>query len=98
MTAQDEAGAAVDRVWGQALGDPRHALEHGLSPTDLQTLLLSVARARARAVTPARLARRWTEDAFVQPAASDPRAVWKTEARLWELLPPSALPGSTFRR
>jgi len=89
MRAQGGAGAAVERVWRQALGDPRRALEHGLSPTDFQTLLLAVARARASAVTPARLTRRWAEDAFVQPAASDPRAVWKTEARLWELLPPS---------
>jgi hypothetical protein len=30
---------------------------------------------------------RWQEDRFVQPAASDPRAVWRIEARLWDLLP-----------
>ena len=87
MRLQDNAGAAVERVWRLALRDPRRALEHGLSPTDLQTLLLAVARTRASAITPARLTRRWGEDAFVQPATSDPRAVWKTEARLWELLP-----------
>jgi hypothetical protein len=31
--------------------------------------------------------RRWACDAFVRPAASNPRAVWKCEAQLWELLP-----------
>jgi hypothetical protein len=87
MMAEDGSSAAVERVWKQVLGDPRRALEQGLPPTDLQTLLLAVARIRASAVTPARLMHRWAEDPFVQPAAVDPRAIWKIEARLWELLP-----------
>jgi hypothetical protein len=64
-------------------------LENGLTPTDVQTVLLAVARARAQGVTPAGLMRRWGEDSFVQPAASDPRWLWMVEARLWELLPAS---------
>ena len=38
-------------------------------------------------VTPARLMRRWREDRYVQPAASDPRRLWRVESRLWDLLP-----------
>jgi hypothetical protein len=79
--------AVAERVWQRVQAGPRAALEHGLSPTDLQTLLMSVSRRRASAVTPARLMHRWREDRFVQPAASDPRLVWPLEARLWALLP-----------
>jgi hypothetical protein len=74
-------------VWQRVQAGPRTALEHGLGPADLQTLLMAVSRRRAQAVTPARLMRRWQQDRFVQPAASDPRRVWPLEARLWALLP-----------
>src|ERR1700722_18330394 len=87
MMVEDGSSAAIERVWKQLLEDPRLALEQGLTPTDLQTLLLAVARIRASAVTPARVMRRWGEAPFVQPAAADPRAMWRIEARLWELLP-----------
>jgi hypothetical protein len=63
-----------DRVWRSFTAEARAALEHGLSPTDLQTLLLAVARRRAGAVTAARLLRRWQEDRFVRPSAADPAA------------------------
>jgi hypothetical protein len=66
---------------------PRHALEGGLSPADLQTLLLDVSRRRAAAVTPARLMSRWRQDRYVRLAGSDPRLVWQLESRLWGLLP-----------
>jgi hypothetical protein len=79
--------AASERVWRQVTASPRAALHHGLSPADLQTLLLDVSRRRAAEVTPARLLRRWRDDRYVQPAASDPRAIWQLEARLWALLP-----------
>jgi hypothetical protein len=75
------------RVWRAVPAPARYALEDGLPPTDLQTLLLSVARSRARAVTPARLLRRWREDRFVRPAAVDPRVLVPVEAALWRLLP-----------
>jgi hypothetical protein len=77
----------ADRVWRQLEGAPRAALEHDLSQADLQTLLLDVTRQRAAAVTSAGLMRRWRQDRYVTPSASDPRAVSRTEARLWELLP-----------
>jgi hypothetical protein len=87
-----------DRVWRRLEADPRDALgggsgggagKGGLSPADLQTLLLDVSRRRAAAVTPARLVRRWQQDRYVRPAGSDPRQVWQLEARLWALLPPA---------
>jgi hypothetical protein len=59
----------------------------GLSPTDLQTLLLSLARMRATRVGPTNVLRRWREDRFVRPAGSDPRLVAAVEARMWQLLP-----------
>jgi hypothetical protein len=37
----------MDRLWRAVEAEPRRALEDGLSPTDLQSLLLAVARARA---------------------------------------------------
>lgn len=58
-----------------------------MPPTDLQTLLIAVARIRAGQVTAADVMRRWEADRFVQPAACDPRLVVAVEARLWQLLP-----------
>jgi hypothetical protein len=80
-------GRAAERVWRGLPGAAREALERGLSPTDLQTLLISVAGARAARVTAADVMRRWREDRFVQPAGSDPRLTAAVEARLWQLLP-----------
>jgi hypothetical protein len=79
--------AAVERVWARVLADPRPALEHDLSPSDLHTLLMSLSQTRATAVTPARLMQRWQRNRYVQPASSDPRQVWRVEMRLWDLLP-----------
>jgi len=79
--------AAAARVWRQLTASPRAALEQGLSPADLRTLLIDVSRRRAAAVTPAGLVQRWRQDRYVLPAGSDPRLLWRLEARLWELLP-----------
>jgi hypothetical protein len=81
----EHGNAAQRRVWTAVPG--RQELETDLSPTDLQTVLLSVAQARAAAVTPARLLRRWREDRFVRPSAYDPRPIAQVEARIWSLLP-----------
>ena len=81
----EQAGSG--RVWRQVAAGPRAALDHGLSPADLQTLLLDVSRRRAAAVTPARLMSRWQQDRYVRLAGSDPRLVWQLESRLWGLLP-----------
>jgi hypothetical protein len=78
---------AIERVWARVLADPRNALERDLDPSDLHTLQLDVARARAAAVTPARLMQRWQHGRYVRPSSSDPRQIWRTETRLWELLP-----------
>ena len=80
--------AGSGRVWRQVAASPRAALDHGLSPADLQTLLLDVSRRRASRVTPARLLQRWRQDRYVRPTAADPRVLWPLEARLWALLPP----------
>ena len=62
-------------------------LEDGLSPTDLQTLLLDLARTRSAQIGPARLKQRWAEDRFVRPAEVDPRRLARLVARAWSLLP-----------
>ncbi len=59
----------MERIWRVVATAPRAALEQQLSPTDLQSLLLGVARTRAGRVTPARVVRRWREDRFVRPAS-----------------------------
>ena len=48
---------AVERVWRALSAEVREALTVGMRPTDLQTLLLSVAQARAQQVDAARLMR-----------------------------------------
>jgi hypothetical protein len=78
--------AAARRVWARLPDGAREAIA-GLPPTDLQTLLLSVAEERAAAVRPADLVRRWRSDRFVRPATVDPRRLAATEARMWALLP-----------
>jgi hypothetical protein len=78
---------AAERVWRGLPAAAREQLEGGLPPTDLQSLLLSVADARALRVRPGDLVARWRRDRFVQPAACDPRRVSAVEARLWQLLP-----------
>jgi hypothetical protein len=86
----DNLGAGVPaehRVWHVVPAGTRPALETGLAPTDLQTMLMAVARARARVVTPSRILERWRHDRFVRPSAADPRSLAPLEARLWRLLP-----------
>jgi hypothetical protein len=85
MSAEDLSAAEL-RVWARLPEGSRRALLD-LPATDLQTLLLSVARQRASRVRPAQLLRRWREDRFVRPAACDPTVLAAVEARLWQLLP-----------
>jgi hypothetical protein len=81
------ANTAVERIWRELPSAARDQLEGGLRQTDLQSLLLSVATARAARVRPTDVVARWRRDRFVQPAACDPRRVSAIEARLWQLLP-----------
>src|ERR1700733_10131950 len=78
---------AAERVWRAMPAGSREALTRDLPPTDLQTLLIAVARARADRVTAADVMRRWQQDRVVRPAACDRRRVAAVEARLWQLLP-----------
>jgi hypothetical protein len=65
----------------------REELAAGLPSTDLQSLLIDVAAARAARVGPADLVARWRRDRFVQPSNCDPRRVSAIEVGLWQLLP-----------
>jgi hypothetical protein len=65
---------AERKVWRRMPDGAAEAIA-GLSGSELQTLLLSVARDRAGGVRPADLVWRWRQDRFVRPAAADPRAV-----------------------
>jgi len=87
MSTPDTGRSAADRVWAALPDGARQVLAEGLSPTDLQTLLLDLVRSRAARVDPARLLRRWTEDRFVGPAPVDPRPLAALLARIWVLLP-----------
>jgi hypothetical protein len=78
----------VERIWQRVRTDPRAALEHGLNPADLRSLLMAVSQRRAATVTPARLMGQWESDRYVRAAGCDPRLVWRLESRLWDLLPP----------
>ena len=87
MESAVERNEAVERVWRRLPSEAREALMVGMTPTDLQTLLLSVSRARAERVGASRLMQRWREDRFVRPAVADPRRLAELDAHLWHHLP-----------
>ena len=62
-------------------------LSERLSPTDLQSLLLEVARRRAARISPSDLLERYQRDRFVRPAAVDAAALSAFELLAWSLLP-----------
>lgn len=74
-------------AWRGLPADLRRVLAERLAPAELQSVLMSVAEARAAAVTPARVAQRWRDDAFVHPSNQDGRALHAVDAHLWKLLP-----------
>jgi hypothetical protein len=84
--ATRQTSAAVERVWSQLPEGAREVLESELSPTDLQSLLLSLAQTRARRIRPAEALRRWKSDRFVRPAPIDPSRLSEVENRLWQQL------------
>jgi hypothetical protein len=84
---ESNSDRAAAKLWSQLPADARAVLESGFSPTELQTLLLAVAKTRAAAVTTARVAQRWRGDAFVRPSDQDPRVITALEAQLWARLP-----------
>lgn len=87
MTDAHSSRRAADRVWAALPAEARSVLEDGLSPTDLQTLLLDLARTRSARIDPGRLSSRWQQDRFVQPAEVDPRRLAGLLAQAWTLLP-----------
>ena len=80
--------AAALRVWSQLPEGAREVLEDKLSPTDLQTLLLDLAKTRADKLKPPSVRQRWQQDRFVRPSPIDPHQLADTDLRLWRLLPP----------
>jgi hypothetical protein len=56
--APRQSSAIIERVWSQLPDGSREVLETELSPTDLQSLLLSLAQTRARRIRPAEALRR----------------------------------------
>ncbi len=87
MGSSEGSRAAVERVWSMLPVAARTALLERLPPTDLQTLFLDVARARAQRVDLVRLMGRWREDRFSRPAGVDPRSLSRVVAKLWAALP-----------
>lgn len=84
--ATRQTSAAIERVWSQLPESAREVLESELSPTDLQSLLLSLAQTRARRTRPSDALRRWKSDRFVRPALIDPGWLSEVENRLWQQL------------
>lgn len=87
MAEDERVRRPADRVWSRLPAGAREVLADDLSPTDLQSLLLDLARIRAHRVGPARLRERWEQDRFCTPSATDPRRLAETDAALWRLLP-----------
>jgi hypothetical protein len=86
MAELDRRSQAAERAWRALPEGAREQLEASLAPTDLQSLLMGVAAARAARVRPADLVARWRRDRFVRPSTCDPRRVSAVECRLWQLL------------
>lgn len=84
----DQASGALARVLRRA-GGPAvlDALAKDLPGADLTTLLLAVARARAAALTPPDVLRRYRSDRFVAPAQVPFRALRRAEDALLAALP-----------
>ena len=87
MTEPRSGNPALERVWRRLPEGARKQLETALPPSDLRSLLIGLAAARAAHVTSADLVASWRRDRFVQPSACDPRRVSSLEAQLWRLLP-----------
>ncbi len=86
MQGSDRMHPATRRIWAGLPPGTRAALD-ALTPTDLQSLLIDLARVRAERVDAAELTRRWRDDRFVRPAGVDPRRLARVESDLWQALP-----------
>jgi hypothetical protein len=57
--ATRQSSAVIERVWSRVPEGARAVLESELPPADLQSLLLRLARTRARRIGSAEALRRW---------------------------------------
>lgn len=80
--------AASTKVWRRVGAPARDALLRSLTVPEIRSILADIARARAQALAPAELMRRWREDRFASPSVADPRVSVRLQARLWDALPP----------
>jgi hypothetical protein len=80
--------SAVRRVWSRLPPGAQSVLEDGLSPTDLQSLLLDLVRTRAHRTTPASVRRRWQQDPIRAAISDRPASAGWVNLHLWRLLPP----------
>ena len=84
----DDLGPALRRILDREGGPELFELLAGkLSGADLTSLLLEVFRRRALRRTPAEVVRRYREDRFVLPAATDVAALRRAEDALFAALP-----------
>lgn len=81
-----------DRLLAEFGAESFESLERGLSPTDLQSVLMEVVSARSRATSPARILSRRRADRFVQPAALDPRLMLRFDSVAFETAAKSFTP------
>jgi hypothetical protein len=84
------ANPALERILRES-GDGLllETLSDTLSPSDLRSLLLEVARRRASEVTPASLLQRFLADRFVVPSELSGRDLHRVEAAFFQVLPDS---------
>lgn len=75
---------ADTRNWraGKLDGAAREALNEGLAPSELWSLLLGVLEQRAKRKSPAALLEQWRHDRFVEPCAIDQRTLNELDAHL----------------
>ena len=83
----------LDRIVREAEADGWMAALGGkLSSSDLQSLLIEIARLRSAAISPAMLLRRYKEDRFVRLAAASPRDMADFDALAFALASPLFVP------
>ena len=81
------AAGPLERIRRELGGiDPVEALA-GLTPTDLQSVLLEVQRRQAARVSPAELLTRYAENRFARPSPINPSELAALEGLAWSMLP-----------
>jgi hypothetical protein len=81
-----------NRILAEFGAEPFEALASQLASSDLQSLMLEVAKSRASTITPSRVLQRRREDRFVRPSSVDPRQMVLFDSLAFEAAGPSFLP------